>query len=306
MLMRRLTTVLISVFLIAVPLAVSSPAFAGGGTGGVACTPGATTPGCDVHAGTGGQSGGGTQGGQGGGGRGGDGKCRDPQGKVIPCERDGGYAGKDGCYYQPTDPPASVISALGGQPAGAGGWYLKVCYNDQGQATAGLGGPVWVAGAAPPVVSPAVLAREARSRLKLPSAVVALNPPGRELVNLPVWMWLAPASWKSQSATATAGAVSVTATARPVSATWSMGDGSSITCQGPGTPWSAGTDPRASSPNCGYTYLRPSSGAGYPVSVTVTWVVTWAGAGQAGTVPGLETNGAANAVVQESQALVAP
>jgi len=58
---------------------------------------------CNVNAGTPSQPGG-QHGGSGGSGGGGDGKCRNPQGKVIPCERDGGVAGPDGCYYTPTDP----------------------------------------------------------------------------------------------------------------------------------------------------------------------------------------------------------
>jgi hypothetical protein len=269
----------------------------------VQCDEGSTQPGCDVGASTGGD-GGSSQNGNGRG-KGGDGKCHSPSGKEIPCERDGGYAGSDGCYYTPTDPSPESIAALGGQPEGDGGWYVKVCYNDDGTTTAGLGGAVWVPGA-PPTVDPAALAREARSRLNLPSVVIRLNPPGKQLVNLPVWLSLDSASWHPQSATATAGAVSVTATARPVQATWSMGDGSR-TCAGRGTAWSPGTDPSAASPDCGYVYRRSSASApgdAFTITVTVTWDVTWAGAGQTGTVPGLTTTGNANAVVQESQALI--
>lgn len=301
MLTRRLVLLFTLIAsLAATSLAFSSPAFAGDGTGGVECGQGNPNPGCDVGAGTGGEGGESTGGSNGGGGSSGDGKCRNPAGKEIPCQRDGGWAGADGCYYQPTDPPASVIDALGGQPAGDGGWYLKVCYNDDGTTTSGLGGPVWMPGA-PPVVSPEVLARQARDRLNLPSVVIRLNPPGNQLVNLPVWLSLDRSSWKSQSATASAGAVSVTATARPKQATWSMGDGGSRTCEGPGTTWTSGTDPRAESPDCGYVYGR---GGAFTITVTVTWEVTWAGAGQTGTIDGLQTQAALPAAVQESQALV--
>ena len=94
----------------------------------------------------------------------------------------------------------------------------------------------------------------------------------------------------------------MTATARPVKVAWSMGDGSTRTCEGPGTAWKPGTDPRAASPDCGHVYRRASDG--YTVSATVTWEVIWAGAGQSGTVPGLETTGQVQARVQESQAVV--
>ena len=307
MLTRRCALVLILLAgLIGVGL-WSSPAMAGDPTGGVQCDPGSTKPGCDVNAGTGGQNGG-TPNTNGGGGRGGDGKCRNPSGKEIPCERDGAWAGADGCYYKPTDPSPSTIEALGGQPSGAGGWYQKTCYGTDGAATTGLGGPVWMAGA-PPVISPEVLAREARSRLNLPGVVIRLNPPGEQLVGLPVWLALDRSSWKSQSATATAGAVSVTATALPVAASWAMGDGKTVQCAGPGTAWTRGTDPEKASPDCGHTYRRSSAGASggaYTAAVTITWEVTWAGAGQSGTVPGLTTTGSVQVRVQESQAVVRP
>lgn len=191
---------------------------------------------------------------------------------------------------------------MGGQPSGEGGWYTRTCYGDDGA----LGGIVWMPGA-PPVVSPAVLARQARARLRLPSVVIRMNPSRDQLVNLPVWLALDTASWKSQSATASVPGVSVTATARPVKAAWSMGDGTTVTCAGPGTAWGPGTDPAKASPDCGHVYRRSSAGAAggaFTVTVTVTWEVTWAGAGQSGTVPGLTTSGQVQARVQESQALV--
>lgn len=279
---------------------LSVPAYAGDGTGGVQCREDDPRPACDVNAGTPGQPGK-PNGGQGGG-RGGDGKCRNPSGQEIPCERDGAWAGADGCYYAPTDPSPSTIAALGGQPAGEGGWYLRTCYGDG----SGFGSVVWMAGD-PPVVSPAVLARQARARLDLPRVVIRMNPPGDQLVNLPAWLALDPASWRSQSATASVPGVSVTATARPVRASWSMGDGVTVTCTGPGTPWTSGTSPAKASPDCGHVYRRSSAsapGGRYTVTVTVTWEVTWAGAGQSGTVPGLTTSGQVQTWVQESQAVV--
>ncbi|MET7820479.1 hypothetical protein [Micromonospora zamorensis] len=276
---------------------LSVPASAGDGTGGVQCSQDDPRPACDVNAGIPGQPG--KPGGGDGGGQGGDGKCRNPAGEEIPCVRDGAYAGADGCYYAPADPSPSTIAALGGQPAGEGGWYMRTCYGPP----ASFGGVVWIAGAAP-VVSPAVLARQARARLDLPGVVVRMNPPGDQLVNLPVWLALDRQSWRSVSATASVPGVSVTATARPVQVSWSMGDGVTVTCTGPGTTWTSGTDPAKTSPDCGHVYRRSSAGApggSYGVTVTVTWEVTWAGAGQSGTVPGLTTTGQVQTRVQESQ-----
>lgn len=282
-------------------------AHADGATGGMTCTTGDSRPQCQVNAGTGGQTGGNhNTGNNGGGGRGGDGKCRNPEGKEISCERDGGWAGADGCYYKPADLSRTLLENLGGQPAGEGGWYQKVCYGEDGQATSGFGGPVWIAGA-PPVVSPEVLARQARAKLRLPEVVITMNPPGDQLVNLPIWLTLDRASWEPQSATASVPGVSVTATARPVKVAWSMGDGTTRVCDGPGTAWTRGTNLRAASPDCGHVYRRSSAGAAggaFTVSATVTWEVTWAGAGQSGTVLGLDTTGQVRTRVQESQAVV--
>ncbi len=295
--------------LVTAALLVAAPAFAGGGSGSVDCsqsTPQNPKPGCDTTARSGDDNGT-TTGGKAGGQRAGDGKCRNPQGQEIPCERDGAWAGADGCYYKPVDLSADTIAALGGQPSGGGGWYEKTCYGTgPGDVTTGFGGPVWIAGA-PPVVSPQVLARQARARLTLPDVAIRVNPSGDQLVGLPSWLSLDPASWRPQSATASVPGISVTATATPIQAVWSMGSGDSVVCHGPGTPWRPGTDPMAASPDCGYRYVRSSAsapGGAYRVTVTISWQVTWAGAGQGGTIPGLTTTGVAQVRVAESQTVI--
>jgi hypothetical protein len=270
------------------------------GFGDATCSQDPHKAGCDVTAGTSGRD---SSTNSGSGGHGGDGNCRTPEGQVIPCQRDGAWAGSDGCYYKPADLSAETIAGLGGQPAGEGGWYVRTCYGADGGA---LGAPVWMP-RAPPVVSPEVLARQARARLDLPGVAVKLNPPGEQLVNLPIWLTLDRSSWRAQSATASVPGVSVTATARPVRATWSMGDGGSVTCTGPGTAWRPGIDPAKPSPDCGYTYRRSSASAAggmFTVTVTVTWKVTWAGAGESGTIGGLSTKGTVRVPVQESQAVI--
>ncbi|GAA0490775.1 ATP/GTP-binding protein [Paractinoplanes deccanensis] len=270
------------------------------GTGGVTCSDGSTRPECNVNAGTPQKPGSGS-GSNGGGGQGGDGKCRNPSGKEIPCQRDGGQAGSDGCYYKPAELSPAMIENLGGQPEGAGGWYERICYGDDGQASSGFGGPVWVPGG-PPVISPEVLAQQARSKLVLPKVVIELNPPGPQLRYLPVWLALEAGSWRTESATASVPGVSVTATAQPVRVRWSMGDGTpAINCAGPGTQWTPGFDPESPSPDCGHTYQTPGT---FTVTATVEWTVSWAGAGQTGTVPGLTTTGQVEAQVQESRTLI--
>ena len=62
------------------------------------------------------------------------------------------------------------------------------------------------------------------------------------------------------------------AVARPTAVTWSMGDGGSVTCDGPGTAFPAGGDPKSASPDCGHTYRTSSAGQqvdAFPVKTMV-------------------------------------
>ncbi|MFT7837725.1 hypothetical protein Q5530_16445 [Saccharothrix sp. BKS2] len=203
-----------------------------------------------------------------------------------------------GCRRVPVD-----YQDPAGQPEGPGGWFIVLCSSDGKDPLSH--GPVWVAEDSTSTVSPEQLAQTARERLRLPSVQIARNPVGTQLVHLPTWLWLA-GGWREVSESASVPGVSVMATARPVSVSWSMGDGSTVSCTGPGTAYMAGTDPTASSPDCGHVYRRSSAdrpGEAFPVSATVHWTVTWSGAGQGGTFPGMTTTGTASFRVAESQAL---
>ena len=172
---------------------------------------------------------------------------------------------------------------------------------------AGAAGPAG-GGAAPALPAPGVLAAMAVRYLRLPDPVIRSSPApaALQLTRLPVWLWVAPAAWSPQSRTAQVPGESVTATATPVSAAWSMGDGTTVTCHGPGTAY-GGSNPAAASPTCGHTYDQSSAGqpsGAYRVTVTVTWDITWTGTGGAGgALAPLDTVTAAAFRVAESQAL---
>jgi hypothetical protein len=216
-------------------------------------------------------------------------------GRKVPCSDPalGWFSATSGCYFKalakappagtPVEPPAH---------SGSGGYYVRTC---------GLGGArfmgvsmdqgvVWLAsppaGGGPALPSPAQLAARAVRRLALGAPRIRTSPPvsSAQLLALPTWLWLAGGSWSSRSATAAVPAESVTATARPTRVVWSMGDGGSVVCDGPGTPYTAAPDPHAASPDCGYTYTEPSSTVGgrYPVTATLSWSVDWAGGGSTG------------------------
>ncbi|CAO5187333.1 ATP/GTP-binding protein [Frankia sp. AiPs1] len=177
---------------------------------------------------------------------------------------------------------------------GPGAWYVYQCTTD-GQRDALYRPPVWIADAAPGAAAapdPAALAEQARSQLRLAGPRIDMNPTSDQLVGLPTWLWLDPAGWNQVAATAAAGGVSVTALARPVQVVWSAGDGGTVTCNGPGTPFPAGGNPTSASPDCGYTYRHRSldeAGGTFAVTATVRWDVTWSGVGQAGAFAGLTT-----------------
>jgi hypothetical protein len=147
------------------------------------------------------------------------------------------------------------------------------------------------------------LAAQARDRLVLPGPEFAASPGERQLVHLPVWLAVDESSWRSVSASVTAGSVTVTATAEPSRAEWDLGDGTVVVCEGPGTQWTPADDPEGESPDCGYTYTR--SAAEVDVTATVFWTVTWASTiGTGGTFADVATSTADTWEVAESRSVI--
>jgi hypothetical protein len=191
---------------------------------------------------------------------------------------------------RPSELSVRPVASAPGQ--GAGAWYVYRCTSG-GERDTLYRAPVWIPdAAAAPAPDPKALAEQARNQLRLPGPRIVMNPSADQLVGLPTWLWLDAAGWNQVAATASAGGVSVTAVAKPAQVTWSLGDGGTVTCTGPGTPFPAGADPKSASPDCGYTYRHRSldtPGGTFAVTATVRWDVTWAGAGQTGAFPGLTT-----------------
>lgn len=231
--------------------------------------------------------------------------CVGVDGKDYPCydPQLGYWSGK--CYWKLMDPQPDYVDGLwDGHPKGDGAIYLYTCppFTPGGDGGEGMEWEATQPGA--PTITPAQLAQEAYKKLVLPQPSLLLSPTGQQLVNLPTW--LAVTAWDAQSATATVPALSVTATARPTEVAWSLGDGSSVTCDGPGTVYVAGDDPASASPTCGHTYRVSSADqpdGAYTVTATVRWSVSWAGGGQTGTLPALTRQATALVPVAESQTL---
>ncbi|KEG44358.1 ATP/GTP-binding protein [Streptomyces griseorubens] len=195
---------------------------------------------------------------------------------------------KNVCTYRLVDPqpPAGSLDWEGHEP-GDGAVYEQTC------GWGGLDGDtivrmVWLA--EPPeqeTVDPAVLAQRAVDSMTLLGPDIASpRATGRYTVGVPVWMWVnqGPTTYGPNTASASAGGVTVTATAKVSKIVWQMGDGSTVACAGPGTPYK-GSSGMVESPTCGHRYSTTSanaSGDRYIVTATSTWAIDWQGGGQSG------------------------
>ncbi len=208
-----------------------------------------------------------------------------------------------GCTYTAGGPSVTTSLGVGGPQPGQ--WVFPVC---AGPGVLNPMPPFWVSGAQPPAagtvqVAPVVVAEQAARQLGLGSPTIEMAPPdgSAQLVGVASWLWIDPAAWRAVSASASAGPVTTTATATPTKVVWDMGNGDSVTCDGPGTPYSP-SDPNATTA-CSYTWPGPGS---FTVTATVYWSVTWtaggaAGGGNLGLQPGLAAE--VPVTVTESQAI---
>jgi hypothetical protein len=210
----------------------------------------------------------------------------------------------------------------GAPPAGAvqpGAWYVDLCaaVNAQGMAT----GVQWfgngqVPGIPPP--DPATVGAQAASELQLPSPSLALSPATTGYVNLAEWLWIEPSVWHPFTTAAQAcnagGCTNASATATPAYVTWNTGDGSILTCDGPGTAYNPAIPADAQSTSCSHTYTTTSAGqptpggnpndAAFTITAMVTWSVVWSGpAGSAGSLPSLTTHASTSLKVTQIESV---
>ena len=209
-----------------------------------------------------------------------------------------------GCTYTAQPSATATIGVGGAQP---GEWVFPEC---SGPGAVDPMPPVWVTNAQPGavtvVVDPVVVGQQAVQQLGLGSPSIEMAPPSGspQLVGVATWLWIDPGAWQDKTASASAGTVTATATAAPSKVVWDMGDGDSVTCDDPGTPYSA-SDPNATT-DCSYTW--PQAGS-YTVTATVYWSVSWTAVGAAGGGNlGLQAGPAAEVpvTVTESQAINTP
>jgi len=200
----------------------------------------------------------------------------------------------------------------------AGRVYYRECHYADDGSLAGYERFVYQPGQPAPAGQPAeafqppdveAIAREVYAEVPLVLPQPHTSPPAGtpQLVGFPVWLWVDGAVWRDFEAHAAVAGVSVSVVARPDRIEWNLGDGTTITCEGPGTPW----DPlggNGQSTDCSHVYQFVSAGrpgGRYQASVTMFWTVSWsASTGQSGTLPGASRTSGLSLLVTERQAVI--
>lgn len=110
-------------------------------------------------------------------------------------------------------------------------------------------------------------------------------------VGYPLWIW-AEGNLDPAPVSRSVSGLSVSLDANLSKITYDMGDGTKVTCAGPGTLWVKGKiAPGTPSPDCGHTYIKPSLPSGsYTITATTHWAVAWTAGGQSGTIPFTQTS----------------
>ncbi|QEU94049.1 hypothetical protein [Streptomyces kanamyceticus] len=179
--------------------------------------------------------------------------------------------------------------------------------------------PFWVDDGETPdeplAVTPKILAEYAYDELPVPGTQIEMAPEGTTKVNLPTWVWLNKARFKTVSVTASipGSGLSATTTAKPVALTLTPGtdDAETYPASGEcpiengkiGTPRAKGT-PVDTAPPCGVRYLRSSGDGSYNLQATVTWEISWTSTtGEGGDLPAGQFGADQQVKVEEIQSI---
>ncbi|MFD3313095.1 hypothetical protein [Streptomyces sp. NPDC058694] len=187
---------------------------------------------------------------------------------------------------------------------GKGMWWVAVenpGMKDEPAAGACQRDPFWVNNGEDPYVPQAIdtetLAGLAYQQTKVPDTEISSAPEAKSTVNLPTWVWLDKATFKTVSVTADLPGTGLwaTTTAKPVSLhvepgtddaeTYPSSGECAINDDGSiGEPYAKGKAEKT--PPCGVRYLRSSGDDPYELRATLTWEISWEGAGNtAGDLP---------------------
>jgi hypothetical protein len=225
-----------------------------------------------------------SEGGGGGGSGGGPNTCSHPPYGEFPCfdqQRGWWSSSLDDCYVKPLDPqPPAGDPRWGPNDPSDGAVYVVSCPTDQ-SGTNEFSESFAVFDQPPGLPSVAELAQQAMDSLPLVGADIGIapSPEGVGLVGLNVWMWTddTDATWGPVSVSVPGPGITVTAQAEATQIEWDMGDGTTVVCEGPGTPYDESYGDRPS-PDCGHVYTEPSRNqpeGRYAITATTTWHIEW-------------------------------
>jgi hypothetical protein len=139
-----------------------------------------------------------------------------------------------------------------------------------------------------PTVDAATLARQAYRELPLLYPQPFTAPPANvsQLVGVRTWFWIDPTQWQPRSATAAVPGLSATVTAEPTLVRWNTGDGTTITCNGPGTPYDSNRPDDQQHSDCSHVFQHDGQ---HDIRATIVWRVRWtASDGTGGALPDVE------------------
>ena len=130
------------------------------------------------------------------------------------------------------------------------------------------------------VLTPEQAAQIAVATLQLPVVPPGIGPDPEinewkmAAVGYPLWLWADGPHHVGPVSQAVAN-LSVSLDATLASVSYQMGDGHTVICSGPGTPWTRTVTPGQPS-RCGYRYTRPSLPEGtYTVRALAHWEIAW-------------------------------
>jgi hypothetical protein len=163
--------------------------------------------------------------------------------------------------------------------SGTYGAYRVDCRTASGRGY--VGGRYWWTETPPR--DPVDIRTDVAARITITPPEVQTSPPFDRLpaiVQLPTWLWVTD-TWDVKHEHDTVGYLRVDVWARPDTVTWTFTDGTTITCNGPGTPYYPGGDTHGS--DCAHTFTTTS--ANQPNSVhtataSINWIFSWAMNGQ--------------------------
>lgn len=227
----------------------------------------------------------------------------------VTCQAIDGRVGER--HYERIGDVTSAQTPDGRTSGNGGSWYARFCGDSTPAAGCpptsnpwgclsipsdrwGLSGIVWWSfadafGAGAPV-DPRDVAADAYAFLPIPKAAIAFNPPGTSgvpaLVSLATWLWVEPSAWAPQISEieVCCPSVVVRVEATPERASFETGDGATVDCSGPGTPYDPSRPAAAQTTSCSHTYARSSAdqpAQQYQVRAAVQWSAVWSVSGAA-------------------------